>query len=689
MNTATLLIEFLTEELPPINLYKNIGEPFGLGMKEELKNFINIPTEIRLIVTPRRFGCLIKNICTTEPDTEILRKGPAINESILDNMPTKALEGFMRSCSITDISELEQKEGYFYARQKINGKTLDKVLSVAISNSLKKLHIAKNMRWGNNDFSFVRPVHNLLIMHGSQSIKLNTPILGLTSVNYTIGHRIMSQGNIIIEHAEKYIEQLKQQGKVIADYNERKNYIAEQLNIQANNHELQLNHIQGLLDEVTAITEYPIVLAGQFDISFLEIPQECLILSMAKHQKYFALLDKQGKLTNKFLFVANITSQDPNVIINGNEKVLRARLADAKFFFDVDKSHPLQFFVDKLFSMVYHTKLGTQQERITRLKKIVNKFTQFFSINAIQAQRAAHLAKADLTTEMVGEFPELQGIMGKYYALHNGEGTEIAQAIEEHYYPRFSGDNLPSTNLAVALSLADKLETLIGIWGIGLIPTGDKDPFALRRMALGVARILLQHEANLKDLLDITLKTFENIKLNPNTNDKVYEFILQRLFHYLIEVKGYSIDCVQSIFVQKPNSFVHIESLLQTLQNFASNPNNKLIIEANKRIENILKKNLIAANYEDILPNKELFETPQEHVLYENFSKIIGANSIHFKNNLDYFSYLETLNKPIAAFFNDVMVMDDNADIRNNRLILLNNLHKVMNSHCKLSELNI
>lgn len=693
MNTKSLLIEFLTEELPPINLEKNIGNAFMQNICLEIKSFLPEDIKASVIITPRRFGCVINDVSIFEPDAYLLRKGPAINSSLKDSLPLPALLGFMRSCNVDNWQDLEQKDGYFYAKQINKGRNLQDVLGFAISNSLKKIQIAKNMRWGNNEYYFVRPVHNLLILHGDEIIDLTTPILGLIPSHYTFGHRIMSFGEIHIKHPESYFSQLELSGKVIADFSIRKDLINNNLRKIANEIGLVLNDMDGLLDEVTALVEFPVVLQGSFDENFLDVPQECLILSMAKNQKYFALLDPQGKLSNKFLFVANIDSLEPNTIINGNERVLSARLADAKFFYDVDKKHGLDYYKEKLGYVVYHNKLGSQLNRVERIKRIALGIvhTYYPALLEQDIKDTVNFMKADLATEMVGEFPELQGVMGKYYALHGGYKIEVANAIEKHYYPRFSGDDLPNDDLSTVVALAEKLETLVGIWGIGLVPTGDKDPFALRRAALGVVRILLKNNLDIKKLLSVTTAEFmgsgENWK--SGINDEVYQFILQRLFNYLTSNNefSYSKHCVQGVCAAIPGEFYYLPVLLDTLERFAINPNNQLLFAANKRIDNILKKNIInasaAKNARTV--NQHLFKNPVENRLFD----LLGSSSDgNFYDNWDkYFSVLEEFNQPIANFFDSVMVMDDDLAVRNNRLCLLIAVYDEMNVYCKLSEL--
>lgn len=694
---SSLLIEFLTEELPPIGILKNIGWSFANTLSSELDSFID-KQEIEVFVTPRRFGCIIYNVANKEKDQQLQRKGPSINSALINHQPTNALLGFIKSCGLKDWQELEQKDGYFYYTQNKNGKYLNFILTDAINIALKKLPIAKHMRWGNNNFHFVRPVHNLIIMHNNQVICNDSTILGLTPVDWTLGHRVMSYDKIVIKNVNEYKRLLLEKGFIIADFIDRKNIIKNALEKSAEQLNLKLHYIPELLEEVTALIEYPVILQGEFNTEFLEIPQECLILSMSKNQKYFSLLDKNNKLTNKFLFVTNIISLDPATIINGNQKVLSARLADAKFFYNTDKAHTLDEFVEKLSNVIYHNKLGSQLERVTRLQTIADKIAKLFTnqTNNIPApeivSRAVQLLKADLTTEMVGEFPELQGIMGKYYALYHGEKKEIAIAIERHYYPRFSGDELPNDMLSTIMSLSDKMETLIGIWGIGLIPTGEKDPFALRRCALGIARILLTEKLDITEIISLTCNTFSNNNLiiNSSTTEEVFAFILKRLENFLItEMENqYSNYCVKSIIATNPTIFYHIPSLLKKLQLFATNASNQPLLTANKRIHNILAKNeLLNQEINVVDPNFLSHDVAHELFTLLQQEKIHAQNFVNAHDWDNYFAILAKFNEPVTKFFDAVMVMDDNENIRRARVFLLQNLYAFLNTHCKLLEL--
>ncbi len=687
MTTESLLIEFLTEELPPINLFENIGNAFASLIKSEIKTFLSSESQIYPIVTPRRFGCVITNVALMESDIEITKKGPAIEMSLIDDNPTKALLGFMRSIKIENVESLIRDNGYFYAIEKITGRNLYDVLGCAINNAIRKLPIAKHMRWGDNTFTFIRPVHNLLITYGGTHVDVKDKILGLHSTNFTSGHRVLSPSPIFIQHADDYFKIMHSQGMVMASFEERKDYIYKELHRKADELKLTLKLNHGLLNEVCGLTECPQVLCGKFDEAFLNVPKECLIVSMEKHQRYFALMNGDN-LSNHFLFVANIKATDNTLIIEGNERVLRARLGDAKFFYKMDKSHQLSFFVDKLSHVVYHNKLGTQLDRIYRLEYIAGHLAKFFNIEENIAKQGAYLMKGDLTTEMVGEFPELQGVMGKYYALLQNESKDIANAIEQHYYPRFSGDALPEGRLSLLLALTDKLETLVGIWGVGLIPTGDKDQFGLRRMALGVARILLEHKLDLMDMLDITYQAFDaKLNIKHSVIGEVYEFILIRLHNYLLNKYDNNSHIISSICETNPNTFTHMLLLIKELRVFAQNGKIDKVINSNKRIENILKKH---PNVTAVI-NTELLTHDAEINLYDLAHKNQDKLSIVALSDKwsEYFDILSGLNIAIDNLFDNVMINDEKEDIKNNRMALLKLVYDTMNSWCRLSKLQV
>lgn len=691
--SGTLLIEFLTEELPPINLEQNIGSPFAESIREQIAGFLNDDSSLKVIVAPRRFGCVINGVNSIQKDQTLLRKGPAISMGLKDGNPQPALLGFAKSCG-TDWQNLEQRDdGYFYFTSLVKGKSLDEVLPETILNGLKKVQIAKGMRWGDNDFTFVRPVHGLTVMFNDNVI--DCAALGVKSHNQTNGHRFMSKESVVFADANEYFAKLEASGKVVAEFNARKKLISEGLTAKASELGFTISPIDGLIDEVTALVEWPEILVGEFDEKFLNVPQECLILSMAKNQKYFALLDNNGKLTNKFLFVSNLISKDPQVIIEGNQKVLSARLADAEFFFEFDKRTPLKEFVSKMAKVVYHNKLGSQLERIERLQQIAAGIASSLGVDENLASHTAYLLKADLATEMVGEFPELQGIMGKYYAEFNRETQEVANAIEKHYYPRFSGDNLPDSNLAIVMSLADKLETLVGIWGIGLTPTGDKDPYALRRAALGIVRILLKHKIDLKSLLEITFDAFKNKNFAAKIIAELYEFILQRAENYLTSVEGHSTPVVRAALKSLSYQFerddlgidkslTRLDKLLPYLSDLGQDTKATELIQANKRIKNILEKN--ASNFVGEYDSKLTNNLPETELA--NFLFGVKQDMAIDGNYQEYFDKLLEAGPILAAFFENVMVMDENSDIRNNRLALLQAAQVRFNYICNFAELS-
>ena len=498
-----LIIELLTEELPPKAL-KNLSQHFASSVCQGLfdARLIDTADNYTAFATPRRLAVLLPNVKGVQPDMTVVKKGPSVANGMKDGVPTKALEGFARSCG-ADLAALkvvnDGKQDVYAFEYTQHGKTLAELLGDILNQAIKKLPIPKVMRWGSSTHTFVRPVHKLLVLHGNQTLPVS--VLGLQSGNSTLGHRFLSSGEIVIHNANEYEKTLLEQGKVVASFDERKNNIQAALNQLANQFSATVAADNSLLEEVTALVEYPVVLQGEFEQHFLGVPQECLILTMQQNQKYFPLLDTNGKLTHRFLMVSNMQAANPEHIIKGNERVLRARLSDAQFFFEQDKKRTLESRLPKLKNVVYHNQLGSQAERITRLVEISAYIAQKINADAAQTQRAAELCKADLVTEMVGEFPELQGVMGHYYALNDGLDNTIALAIEEHYLPRFAGDRLPESLVGVSVALADKLETLVGIWGIGLKPTGDKDPYGLRRNALGILRMAMQHNLTVSDLV--------------------------------------------------------------------------------------------------------------------------------------------------------------------------------------------
>ncbi|WP_037587085.1 glycine--tRNA ligase subunit beta [Stenoxybacter acetivorans] len=686
MSTQPLLIELRTEELPPKAL-KRLGNSLADAVAEGLakEQLIDGTPNYQAFASPRRLAVLVQNVRAVQADRQIIKKGPSVAAGMKDGVPTKALAGFARANNI-DIGCLKQindgNQMVFAHEYAQAGQPLSALLSEILAQAVKKLPIPKVMRWGSSTHTFVRPVHGLVMMHGKSVVAGS--VLGLESQNQTLGHRFLSSGAIVFEHAEDYAKNLREQGKVIADFEERRCVIEADLQWQAQQLHARVAADDALLDEVCALVEWPAVLQAGFEARFLQVPQECLILTMQQNQKYFPLLDEAGKLMNRFLLVSNLQSDDPAPIIHGNERVLRARLSDAEFFFKQDQKQTLESRLPRLAQVVYHNQLGNQAERAERIRTLAQTIAQSMNIDLAKTDRAVRLAKADLLTEMVGEFPELQGTMGKYYALHDGEDAEVAQAIEEHYQPRFAGDALPQTAIGTALALADKLETLVGIWGIGLVPTGDKDPYALRRSALGVLRMLMTHRLDAQPLLQAAADTFPQGKLAANTVAEVSEFMRARLAVLL--QTDYAHDEVAAVLAHWPQNLGDIQAKLQAVAAFKQLPEAEALAAANKRVHNLLKKADTAT-----LPavSADLLTQPAEQNLYAATQavsvKIAAALAQHdFQAAL---TVLADIRPKVDAFFEDIMVMGKDETLKNNRLALLNELSRQMNAVADIAQL--
>ncbi len=683
--TQTLLIELLTEELPPKAL-NNLGSHLAASIAEGLEKaqLIEGAAEYTAYASPRRLAVQVKNVKAVQADQHVVKKGPAVANAMKDGAPTKALEGFARSCSaeIADLKIVNDGKQDVYAHEFTQqGKGLSELLEDIINQAVKKLPIPKVMRWGSSTHTFVRPVHGLVVMHGADTVAAN--VLGLQSRNHTLGHRFLSQGEVVFAHADEYADKMRDAGKVIASFADRKAAIQTALNEQAGRLNATVAADEALLDEVAALVEWPVVLEAGFEAHFLAVPQECLILTMQQNQKYFPLLDASGKLMNRFLLVTNLQTEDPSHIISGNERVLRARLSDAEFFYKQDQKATLESRLPKLSQVVYHNKLGNQAERLNRLMSISGAIAKALGADAAVAERATRLSKADLVTEMVGEFPELQGTMGKYYARLDGESEEIANAIEQHYRPRFAGDELPEGKTATTAALADKLETLIGIWGIGLIPTGDKDPYALRRSALGILRMLMNSDLSISEVLHAAYATFPAGKLAENTVAEVADFMQARLAVLL--QNDYPQDIVAAVLAQQPDRLNDLTAKLQAVAAFKQLPEAAALAAANKRVQNLLKK----ADAELGAVNESLLQQAEEQALFAaaqalqpKIAAAVAGND--FQTAL---TELAAIKPQVDAFFDGVMVMADDAAVKQNRLNLLNQLAGQMNAVADISRL--
>jgi len=681
--TATLLIELLTEELPPKALEK-LAASFADTITDELKKlqFVAGNVQSHVFASPRRLAVQIPDVAAIQPEQHSVRRGPAVASGTKDGQPTPALAGFARSCGV-EVSQLitvhdGKQDVYAYESTKA-GESLSAVLSGIVASALKKLPAPKLMRWGDLDVQFVRPVHGLMMLHGDQVVA--GEVLGLQSGNVTRGHRFLSAGEVTIPSADAYPRTLAEEGKVIASFLARRELVRQRLSHAAAKLNATIAAPDALFDEVTGLVEWPVVLEAGFEAEFLNVPQECLILTMQQNQKYFPLLDAAGKLMNRFLLVSNLEAADPRYIVGGNERVLRARLSDAKFFYEQDQKHRLDSRLPRLEHVVYHNKIGNQLERITRLTSIASAIAAKLGADSSLAGRAAYLAKADLVSDMVGEFPELQGIMGRYYARLDGEDDVVADAIEGHYHPRFAGDTLPQGAIATAVALADKLETIVGIWGIGLIPTGDKDPFALRRAALGVLRMVLEQPLDLKALISDAAAAFPAGLLSATVVDEVYAFCLERLKNYLAnDYKGDEIDAVLAL---APTQLNEVGAILAAVAQFKALPEAATLAAANKRVKNILKKTEgdIAA------VNPALFAEDAERALFAAVEALAPAVDAKFAAH-DFagaLTQLASLRAPVDAFFDGVMVMADDLAVRANRIALLARLAALFNRVADIS----
>ena len=681
--TQTLLIELLTEELPPKAL-NNLGNHFAQSIAEGLEKaqLIDGAAQFTAYASPRRLAVSVANVKPVQAEQHIVRKGVSVAAGMKDGVPTKALEGFARSCGV-EIGSLkiinDGKQDVYAHEFTQSGQTLAALLGEIINTAIKKLPIPKVMRWGSSTHTFVRPVHGLVALHGADVVPVN--VLGLDSGRQTLGHRFLSQGAIIFAQADDYAKQIAEQGKVIASFAERRAAIKAALDKVSGSLNASVAADDALLDEVTALVEYPVVLQAEFEAHFLAVPQECLILTMQQNQKYFPLLDKNGKLINRFLLVSNLQTADPSHIIHGNERVLRARLSDAEFFYKQDQKATLESRLPKLEHVVYHNKIGSQAQRIDRLQTIAAHIAEQLGADRATAERAARLAKADLVTEMVGEFPELQGTMGKYYAVLDGEQPEIAAAIEQHYQPRFAGDKLPESPIATAVALADKLETLVGIWGIGLIPTGDKDPYALRRAALGVLRMLMNSPLSIQDLLQTVAAQFPQDLLAADTVAEVADFMQARLAVLL--QNDYAQDTVAAVLAQRPDRLDDLADKLQAVESFKKLPEAAALSAANKRVQNLLKK----ADAQLGAVNENLLQEDAERALFAATQALRPTVQAALAKH-DFQAALTALAavKPqVDAFFDNVMVMADDAAVKQNRLNLLNELSQLMNAVADIS----
>ncbi|QKD42754.1 glycine--tRNA ligase subunit beta [Alicycliphilus denitrificans] len=716
--TSNLLVELFVEELPPKALQK-LGDAFAGVLRDQLvaQGLAAAGAPLTAYASPRRLAAHIEGVLAQASDKAVSQKlMPVAVGLAADGQPTPALLKKLSAlgADASAVAGLKRvhdgKAEVLYYESTAQGATLAQGLQKALDEAIARLPIPKVMRYqledGWTSVHFVRPAHGLVALHGAGVVPV--AVLGLAAGNATQGHRFEAAVQpVVLRDADSYAEQLRAQGAVIAGFAERRAEIVRQLRAAAEKLGGGVRPIEddALLDEVTALVERPNVLVCQFEREFLAVPQECLILTMKANQKYFPLLDAEGRLTHRFLVVSNISPQDAGAVIQGNERVVRPRLADAKFFFDQDRKKTLASRVAQLSKVVYHNQLGSQGERVERVRAIAKAigqqlFAALAERHALQGTQdgeiaqdwlltcvdnAALLAKTDLVTDMVGEFPELQGIMGGYYAVNDGLPDEVAHAIEDHYKPRFAGDELPRENVGLVVALADKIETLVGMFGIGNLPTGDRDPFALRRHALGVIRMLMEKDLplDLGALLAGAVPAFAGRIDDPSA--LLADFIYDRLAGALRE-QGYRSQEVDAVLALRPQRLALVEKQLAAVRAFSALPESQALAAANKRVSNILKK---AGGDVHAHVNPELLREQAEQDLYAALQRFVPEADAQFERG-DYTASLQTLavlRAPVDAFFDDVMVNAEQLDLRLNRLGLLKTLHEAMNRVADLSRL--
>ncbi|RDI18652.1 glycyl-tRNA synthetase beta chain [Pseudacidovorax intermedius] len=702
----SLLVELFVEELPPKAL-KKLGDAFASVLRDQLvaQGLAGGASVLTAYASPRRLAAHLTHVAPRAADKAVSQKLMPVSVGLdAAGRPTPALVKKLAALGLDASAAAglrrapDGKAEALFHDSTVAGATLAEGLQKALAEAIAKLPIPKVMSYqlearcelpGWSSVSFVRPAHGLVALHGAEVVPVTA--LGLEAGRDTHGHRFEAAVDpVVLRDADHYALQLEEEGAVIAGFEARRAEIARQLAAAALavGNGCEPIRDDALLDEVTALVERPNVLTCSFEQEFLGVPQECLILTMKANQKYFPLLDAQGRLTHRFLVVSNIRPDDASAVTGGNERVVRPRLADAKFFFDQDRKRTLESRLPLLDKVVYHNKLGTQGERVQRVVAIAKAIAAQLGDGALvtQAEQAARLAKTDLVTDMVGEFPELQGIMGRYYALNDGLPAAVADAIEDHYKPRFAGDELPRGTVGLAVALADKLETLAGMFGIGNLPTGDRDPFALRRHALGVVRMLIERDLPLElpALIDIALGAMGPLATDANARTQLLDFIQDRLAGSLRE-QGASAQEVDAVLGQRPPRLAEVPRLLAAVRAFARLPEAPALAAANKRIGNILKKSPEA----DAHVTEGLLREPAEQALYQAMQQVVPQADAQFAAG-DYTASLQTLaalRAPVDAFFDGVMVNAEEADLRLNRLGLLAALHRAMNRVALLERL--
>lgn len=672
---ADCLIELGTEELPPKAL-SGLSSAFTDGIVKGLKDRGVETHELESFATPRRIAVLLKQLPLQQPQQRVEKRGPALKAAFDDQgNPSKAAQGFARSCGV-DIDQLERREtdkgSWLYFTESRSGAQLAALMPEVVSSALDQLPIPKRMRWGAGDAEFVRPVHWLVMMIGNSVVE--TELLGIKAGNQTRGHRFHAPEALVIESAAAYPGLLREQGYVLASFAERQQRIRQQVEQLASELGGRVQMDRDLLDEVTALVEWPVAISGRFDEAFLEVPSEALVTTMQDNQKYFAVFDDQGKIMPYFITVANIESREPIRVAEGNERVIRPRFADARFFWQQDRKVPLSARLQSLENVIFQQKLGSVADKVMRVRRLSGWLARQLDASVEQAERAASLCKCDLMTDMVGEFPKLQGIMGRYYAEKDGEDAGVSEAIEQHYWPRFAGDQIPETAIGQCVALADRVDSLVGIFAIGQKPTGVKDPFGLRRAALGMIRILVEKQlsVDLSALFKEAAQALADKVEATEAAQEAFEYLYDRLNAWYQE-QGYAFDVIDAVSSLKPVRLVDLDRRIRAVKEFQQHEAAPALAAANKRISNILKK-----QSETITPSvdSQLFEQQQEHELFSALETAANETEdlIVAEDYLGALNRLALLRDPVDDFFDQVMVMSDQPALKNNRLALLSRL---------------
>ena len=674
MTTQNFLVEIGTEELPPKAL-KTLATSFADNVEAELNQAGLSFDKIEWFAAPRRLAVKVLNLATQQPSKEIEKRGPAVSAAFdAEGKPTKAAEGWARGCGIT-VEQAERiatdKGEWLVHRAKIEGQPTKNLLNGIVANALAKLPIPKPMRWADKTVQFIRPVHTVTMLLGDELIK--GEILGVASARTIRGHRFLGEKEFEIQHADQYPQLLREKGSVVADFNERKAEILAKSQAKATALGGVADIEESLLEEVTSLVEYPNVLAAKFEERFLEVPAEALVYTMKGDQKYFPIYDKDGKLLPHFIFVSNINPEDPTAIIEGNEKVVRPRLTDAEFFFKTDLKQKLVDRLPRLETVLFQQQLGTLKDKTDRIEQLAGEIAKQIGADEVKAKRAGLLSKCDLMTNMVFEFTDTQGVMGMHYARHDGEDEEVAVALNEQYMPRFAGDELPKSLVASSVALADKFDTLTGIFGIGQAPKGSADPFALRRAALGALRIIVENNLplDLEDLVKKSAALFGDKLTNQNVVADVVDFMLGR-FRAWYQDEGIAVDVIQAVLARRPTRPADFDARVRAVSHFRTLDSAEALAAANKRVSNILAKADAAIGKINLTACVE----PAEKALAEAVLALrTEVQPLIAKG--DYTAVLDklaNLRAPVDSFFDNVMVNAEDPALRQNRLAILNTL---------------